>query len=267
MAPELPEIDTERPNAARMYDYFLGGAHHFAADRAQADLVAARMPEIVTVARANRDFLGRVVTWCLGQGIRQFLDLGSGVPTVGNVHEIAQRHDPAARVAYVDVEPVAAAHARQILAEVEGATATRADLRDVDAVLTAASALLDLGEPVAVLAVAVLHFVPDDPEPVADVLARYRARLAPGSVLALSHSSADQDDPELAARVRAGIDAYRGTASEPTRRDRTAVRALLGDLELVPPGVVDVVHWPTPHPTAAATGLYAAVGRASANPG
>ena len=263
MPPEPPEIDTERPNAARMYDYFLGGAHHFAADREQADVVAARMPEIVTIARANRDFLGRAVRWCLDQGVRQFLDLGSGVPTVGNVHEIAQRYDDAARVAYVDVEPVAATHAAQILADVEGATATRADLRDVDAVLGApgVAGLLDLDRPVAVLAVAVLHFVPDDPEPAADVLARYRAHLAPGSVLALSHSSVDQDDPELAARVQAGVDAYRGTASEPTQRDRAAIRALLGDRDLVAPGLVDVVHWPTHDPAAAPTGLYAVVGR------
>ncbi len=253
-------IDFDRANAARMYDYFLGGAHNFAVDRAQADHVAARLPGIVEIARANRAFLARVVTWCTAQGIDQFLDLGSGVPTVGNVHEIAHRTTPTARVAYVDFEPVAVAHSAEIVTDLETVSVTRADLRDVEGVLHApgVAGLLDFTRPVALLAIAVLHFIPDD---LVGVLARYRAALAPGSVVALSHASDDVDDPEVAAAVRAGADAYRGSATEMTLRPRHDIATLLDGLEIVEPGLVDLTDWPTPNPDTAPASNWAAISR------
>jgi hypothetical protein len=238
-------VDLTHANAARMYDYFLGGGHNFAVDRDQAAHVIANYPDAVLAARANRAFLGRAVTWCLEQGIDQFLDLGSGVPTVGNVHEIALRANPAARVAYVDFEPVAAAHAAEIVADLDTVTITHADLRRPHEVLAApgVAGLLDPARPVALLAVGVLHFVPGD---VATILATYRATLCPGSALVLNHTSVDHDDPTTAARMQAACDAYRGSATEPTVRDRREIRELVAGLELVEPGLVDITRWPQP---------------------
>ena len=209
----------------------------------------------------SRAFLGRVVRWALAQGITQFLDLGSGVPTVGNVHEIAHDVDPDARVAYVDFEPVAVTHAREIVGHLGTVSVTAADLRDPASVLSAPGVvdLLDLDRPVALLSVAVLHFIHD--EDLADVLARYRAALAPGSVQALSHASLDQDDPVVADRMRGTVAGYRGSATEVVARSRAEIHALLGGLELVEPGMVDLVHWPVRRPQEEAVGGYAAVAR------
>jgi hypothetical protein len=254
-------IDFERANAARIYDYFLGGAHNFASDREQAAKIVAANPDMPRVCRLNRDFLGRVVRWCLAQGVDQFLDLGSGVPTVGNVHEIALQARPGARVAYVDFEPVAVHHARTITAGLDGVTVTRCDLRQPEVVLDdpGVAGLLDFDRPVAVLAVGVLHFIDDDLQA---IFGRYRAALCPGSVLALNHGSADHDDPELAESVRATERGYRGSATPVVLRDRAQIRALLCGFDLVPPGLVDPTDWPVPNPDAEPIGAYAAVGRA-----
>lgn len=258
---EFPEagIDFERANAARIYDYLLGGGHNFAVDREYAAKILAANPDMQRVCQANRAYLGRVVRWCVERGVDQFLDLGSGVPTVGNVHEIAHALDPSVRVAYVDFEPVAVMHARDIVAPLSTATITAADLRAPETVLAAPGVadLLDLSRPVALLSVAVLQFIPDDD--LADVLARYRAALAPGSVHALSHGSADQDDPAVGERMRAAGEGYRGSATETTLRDRAEIHRLLGGSALAEPGMVDVVHWPTAHPDVEPTGAYAAV--------
>jgi SAM-dependent methyltransferase len=259
-------IDFDRPNAARMYDYLLGGAHNFAVDRELAERAIAGHPTLRYLAQANRGYLRRVVEWCLEEGIDQFLDLGSGVPTVGNVHEIAQASVPGARVAYVDFEPVAVAHAAEIIGaldtatDTETVTVTRADLRLPDTVLTApgVAELLDFTRPVAVLAIAVLHFVDDD---LAGILAAYRDVLAPGSVIALSHSTDDSDDPAVAASVRAVAEAYRGSATPLILRDRAAIAAILGGLDVVAPGTVDIVDWPHPDPAAERTSVYSSVGR------
>jgi hypothetical protein len=253
-------IDFDRANAARIYDYFLGGAHNFASDRDQAARIVAANPDMPRVCRVNRDYLGRVVRWCVEAGIDQFLDLGSGVPTVGNVHEIALRLCPEARVAYVDFEPVAVQHARDITATLDGVTVTQADLRQPEEVLQAptVAGLLDFSRPVAILAIAVLHFVDDD---VPAIFGRYREALAPGSVLAINHGSSDQDDPELAEAVRNIERGYRGSATPVVLRDRTQIRALLTGFELVPPGLVDPVHWPVPDPGSPPIGAYAGIGR------
>ena len=252
-------VDTEVANVARIYDYWLGGAHNFAVDREYGDRIEAANHTARHAAQSNRTFLHRVVRRCLDQGVDQFLDLGSGVPTVGNVHEVAGRRHPDARVAYVDHESVAVAHAREILEGVDTATVTQADLRDADAVLAApgVSDLLDLTRPVALLAVAVLHYVPGD---AAAILAPYVARTAPGSVLAVSHVSDDQDDPELTSRIRAATEAFRGTASEVTLRSRAELAALAEGFTLLPPGIVDVTDWPTAHPDVVDVGMYGVVG-------
>ena len=178
---KLPAVDPEVPNAARMYDYYLGGSHNFAADRAAAEKVKAAIPYAVDVARANRFFLQRAVRFCVEEGLDQFLDLGSGIPTVGNVHEAARALNPAARVAYVDNEPVTVASAAALLEGDPLATITAADIRDPDSVFAAPGVcdLLDLTRPVALLTVAVLPFVPDEDDPVA-LAEHYRSRLAPG---------------------------------------------------------------------------------------
>jgi SAM-dependent methyltransferase len=262
---EFPEagIDFEHANAARLYDYFLGGAHHFAVDRELGDRVAAAYPDIRVVARAQRGFVARAVRWCVDEGVRQFLDLGSGIPTAGHVHEIARAVAPETRVAYVDFEPVAVAHSRALLADVEGVSITAADVRDPDSVLTAPTVteVLDLARPVAVLAVGLLHFFSDADDPAA-ILAGYRAALAPGSHLVICHTSDDQDDPALAERVATATAVYADSATPGHLRDRAQIRALLDGLALVEPGLVDINQWHADDAAAVPPlGSYAAVAR------
>ena len=246
-----PGVDVGRANAARMYDYMLGGAHNLEVDREQVRALLASNPDAPAAARANRAFLFRVVTWCLEHGIGQFLDLGSGVPTVGNVHEIAHRRNTGARIAYVDLEPVAVAHARELLVDTPLATVTRADLRDHEAVLTApgVAGLLDFTRPVALLAVAVLHFVPGDAAP---VIAAYRGALTTGSVAAISHVSTELREPAQSTqsedRASTGERAYRTSATPLTLRAPTQIRELLTGFDLLDPGLVDVTDWPDPTP-------------------
>ncbi|MBT8226798.1 MAG: hypothetical protein HKP61_17235, partial [Dactylosporangium sp.] len=184
------EDDTTRASIARMYDFLLGGSRNFAADRAAAGRAVTQMPDLPAVLRANRAFLGRVVRHLLAAGVRQFLDLGSGIPTVGNVHEIAHRHDPTVRVVYVDLDPVAVLTADEILAGDPYTAVVRADLRRPDLILDHPDVrrLIDLDHPVAVLMVAVLHLVPDAEDP-AGILDHLHQVLPAGSYLALSHMS------------------------------------------------------------------------------
>ncbi|HWE88103.1 MAG TPA: SAM-dependent methyltransferase [Pseudonocardiaceae bacterium] len=243
-AESLPSVDISTPNAARIYDYLLGGSHNFAVDRETAERAMAAGQVTSLPARLNRSFLRRAVRFMLDQGIDQFLDLGSGIPTVGNVHEIAQAANPAARIVYVDNEPVAVAHARQILADNPNAVAINADLRDVDAVLGAAGAqrLLDFTRPVGVLLVSVLHFIPEDDRP-GELIRRYLADAAAGSYLAVSHYTEDgytTAKRELAERGKA---AYQRTGTLPVARGRTDLARLLAGLDLVPPGIVWTPEW------------------------
>jgi hypothetical protein len=254
--PDLPPVDVDTPNAARMYDYHLGGSHNFAADRAAAERTRAAMPWVAVAMRTNRAFLGRAVRFCQSEGIDQFLDLGSGIPTVGNVHEVARATDPGARVAYVDHEPVAVITSEAVLDGDPLTSVLHADLRDPGGVL-AGVGLLDLGRPVALLSVAVLHFVPDADDPAA-IMARYRARLAPGSMHVLSHATADHD-PEVAAAAAA---TYRSTSNPITPRSRAQIMELLAGTDLVEPGLVDASEWRPDDPAAVVhAGYYAAVGR------
>ena len=231
-----------RPNSARMYDYFLGGAQNFAVDREAAEQAATAFPHIRVGARVNRSFLGRVVAYLVGQGVDQFLDLGSGIPTVGNVHEIAHRHNPDVRVAYVDYEPVAVAHARRLLADDQRVSITHADIRQPHDVLERVRPLLDFDRPVAVLAMAILHFLPDADDPFG-MLAAYRDACVRGSYLAISHGSqvtlTDQ-------QIRDFLEAYARTPTPALFRDVTEIRRLLDGYELVEPGLVLLPQW---HPT------------------
>ena len=234
------EVDPQRPNASRIYDFFLGGTHNFAADRQAAQAIVAAMPELPAAMRANRDFLQRAVAAAAADGVDQFLDLGSGIPTEGNVHEIARRTHPRARVVYVDLEPVAVVHARQLLAGDPDAGVVAADLTDAAAVLAdpAVRRLLDLSRPVGLLAVAVAHFIPDT-ERLAIALDHYREALAPGSWFVLSHagSEGDRQNAESARRI------YNSTTSPLVLRDRDDVRPLFGDWPLVEPGLTSGGLW------------------------
>ncbi|SFE32846.1 S-adenosyl methyltransferase [Actinopolyspora alba] len=234
-------IDVRTPNAARMYDYYLGGSHNFAADRQAAERAVEITPAMIPGARANRAFLQRAVRFCLDQGIRQFLDLGSGIPTVGHVHQIAHERDSSVRVAYVDNEPVAVSHTGQLLDGVENATISRADLRKPDEVLAepGVAGLLDFDEPMAVLAAAVLHFVGDEEGP-AELVDSYRRAVAPGSFLVVSHITDHYDEPD---RVEEISRLYRDTSHLANHRSVDEFAALLGDLELVEPGLVHAVDW------------------------
>jgi hypothetical protein len=233
-------VDLERPNAARVYDFYLGGAHNFAADRQMAAHALAGWPELPLIMRANRAFLRRAVRFLAGAGVRQFLDLGSGIPTVGNVHEVARAEEPSSRVVYVDIDPVAVAHSRAILDGDPRATAVQADLRSPAGVLDLAAREggLDLAQPVAVLLVAVLHFVPDADDP-AGIIARYRDATAPGSAIAICHATSDGQGGK-ADEHRA---LYARTPTPMTMRSKAEVGRLLEGYELVEPGLVSMTLW------------------------
>jgi SAM-dependent methyltransferase len=233
-------IDVERPSVARIYDYLLGGAHNFASDREVARQALAVKPDLRTQAFANRDFLGRAVEYLSGLGIRQFLDIGSGIPTVGNVHEIARRTEPQARVTYVDRDPVAVAHAQAILAGDPYTAVIQGDLRDPERVLAHPNtrAMLDLEQPVAVLLVAILHVIPDSDDPYGIVAALHRA-VAPGSYLVIAHGTADEAGDEAT-----GLQAVsRNTDIPLSLRSRSQVTRFFDGWDLVDPGVVWAPQW------------------------
>ncbi|MEV0154613.1 SAM-dependent methyltransferase [Micromonospora sp. NPDC050686] len=243
-------IDIERPSVARMYDYYLGGSHNFAPDRAAARAMMAAVPDAPLMAQANRAFLRRVVQFLAESGVRQFLDIGSGIPTVGNVHEIAQRVAPDSRVVYVDVDPVAVAHSREILDGNERATVIQEDLRRPEAILghPEVTRLLDFSQPVAVMVVAVLHFIAPEDRP-ERILGRLRDALAPGSYLALSQAS---DEGRSGTGERAEAErVYRRTDSQLWIRDRAELVGLFDGFELVEPGVVWVPQWRPESPESA----------------
>ncbi|MGP4017644.1 SAM-dependent methyltransferase [Saccharopolyspora sp. 5N708] len=239
--PEPENLDLDKPNAARVYDYYLGGNHNFAIDRQMGDEAIRMWPELPLIMQANRAFLRRAVQYCTEQGIRQFLDLGSGIPTVGNVHEVAQQAAPGTPVVYVDTDPVAVAYSRKLLGDNPDVAIVRADLREPDQVLAApeVTELLDLSQPVALMMVAVLHFVGDANRPGA-IVARYRDALAPGSFLVISHAT-DEGRPDVA---HPHAELYRQRTTTPmTLRSRAAVTGFFEGFELVEPGVVHLPLW------------------------
>jgi hypothetical protein len=237
-APEDVNIDV--PSAARVYDYFLCGAHNFAVDRALADEIARMTPDVGDTMRANREFLRRAVRFLVSAGIRQFLDIGSGIPTVGNVHEIAQAIAPDARIVYVDIDPVAVAHSQAILAGNDRATALQGDVRQVAEILAAPELkkLLDLTQPVAVLLAGVLHFIPDSDDPAA-IVGRLAEAVPAGSYVVISNATYEDQPPEvLEAQKLSGR-----TATEIVLRSRAELLDQFRGFTLVEPGLVHLPLW------------------------
>jgi hypothetical protein len=256
----VPEsVNAELPSAARVYDYLLGGGHNFAIDRIVGDKVLQALPNGGQVAGSNRAFLRRAVLYMISQGITQFLDLGSGIPTVGNVHEVAQQAAPGSRVVYVDYDEVAVTHSELLLAGNENATVVAADLTKPDRVLSApaVNSVLDFGKPIGLLMVAVLHFVPDSKDP-HGVLARYISALPSGSLVALSHLTADGKPEEMAVVV----EAMKNSRDPMYFRSHSDFVSMFEGLELVEPGVVSAPQWrPEVDFDASPEDVYAGVGR------
>ncbi|MFF3227496.1 SAM-dependent methyltransferase [Nocardia suismassiliense] len=240
------KIDTSVAHEARVYDYWLGGKDNYPADRALGDAIAGYIPAIQTMARANRAFLGRAVQYLTSEaGINQFLDIGTGIPTAGNTHEVAQRLDPAARVVYVDNDPIVLAHARALMSsKPQGKTAfIYADLHDPGAILRDATlgATLDLEQPVAIMLVAIMMYFRDSDDP-HGIIRNLLDVVPSGSYLVLTHPTADFDERAMARVAASAEDA--GITFHP--RSRTETEALFAGTELIEPGVVPVVTW---HPT------------------
>jgi|SRR5579875_42483 len=228
-----PGVDPTIPSPARMYDYGLGGTHHYKADRDAAEKIRALLPEIEDVAWANRGFHQRAARWIAGQGIRQFIDIGSGLPTTGNTHQVVQKVYPDARVVYVDNDPVVHAHAAELLADSRTATLIQADLRDPEAILGNRELrdLIDVTEPAGLLMTFVIHFVPDNQDPWG-LVRRYVDALAPGSYLALSHVTDEKVPPLAAQRVQ---EVY-SRSTQPLRfRPKASITRFFDGLEIVPP--------------------------------
>jgi hypothetical protein len=253
-------LDAAIPSAARVYDYLLGGGHNFPADRKVAEKLLQAHPICGQIAGANRAFLRRAILHMVECGITQFLDLGSGIPTVGNVHEVAQQADSSCRVVYVDHDEVAVAHSELLLAGNENAAVVTADLCQPDMVLASRAVidLLDFNRPIGLLMVGVLHFVPDSRNPGGSVVS-YRDELPPGSQVAISHLTADFN-PEGMATV---ADAMRHSRDPLYFRPYDEIVGLFTGLELVEPGVVGAAAW-RPERGDGGNGprdMYAGVGR------
>ncbi|HTI23025.1 MAG TPA: SAM-dependent methyltransferase [Kutzneria sp.] len=237
-------IDLTRPSAARVYDYLLGGGCNTAADRELAKRLLEVTPQVRITVRLNRSFLRRAVTWLVGQGVTQFLDIGSGIPSVGNVHQIAQGLNPKCRVAYVDNDPIAIAYAEPLLRDNEFATAVLADFRSPDEVLNAGEvrALIDFDQPVAVLTLLMMHFVADSADP-ARLMSRYRDALAPGSYVALSHPSITGAQGDELADARSVGEIVQDTLEPLHLRTADELLRIIDGFDPVPPGVVHLPLW------------------------
>jgi hypothetical protein len=235
------DVDVEHPSAARIYDYLLGGLHNFAADRDMADRLCRVLPDLATAALQNRAFLRRAVRCCLDAGVRQFIDLGSGIPTAGAVHVVAAEYGADCRVVYVDNDSVAAAHSRAILLGQRQVDIVQADLTRPATVLAASAVrrLIDFSEPVAVLILSVLPFVADARRP-QRIVAGYRDRLAPGSYLAVSHL-VETDTPA----VQQARHLYHDTPTPVMLRTPEAIAGFLDGFEVVEPGIVPIPAWRT----------------------
>lgn len=235
------DVPLDKPNSARIYDYLLGGYHNFKIDRLAAERVIQIYPDARLATHACRAFLRRVVRFLVGQGIDQFLDLGSGIPTVGNVHEVAQEANPAARIVYVDIDPVAVAHSKAMLKDNPNATAIQADVRWPEEILNHAEVkgLLDFSQPVALLLLLILHAIPNDEEAYSTV-GTLRDALAPGSYMAISHGTRDN----APSGVIEQMERLSAATSTPSKyRSQVYVQQFFQGLELVEPGLVYLPLW------------------------
>ncbi|HYB16991.1 MAG TPA: SAM-dependent methyltransferase [Streptosporangiaceae bacterium] len=258
----MPDFDTSVPHIARVYDYWLGGKDNFAADREMGERTLKAYPNLVYSVRANRAFLTRTVRFlAAGMGIRQFLDIGTGIPTANNTHEVAQRAAPECRIVYVDNDPIVLSHAQALLkSDPQGACAyLDADLRDPEKILAGAADTLDFSKPVAVMLIAVMHFIGDDAEASA-IINKLTDACVPGSSVAISHAAADIDAEQQTEMVRR---LNQSVAEKATLRDRAGVTRLFDGLELIEPGVVRVTEWRPDSQLEAVspTGLWGGVAR------
>jgi hypothetical protein len=240
---QAPEgVDPSIPSAARMYDYYLGGKDNFASDREAAENFIKIVPGIQTMARDNRAFLSRALTEIAGRGVRQFLDIGSGLPTQENAHQVVHRTTPDAAVVYVDNDPIVLAHGRALLEDNPHTVVVQADMREPKALLDHPEirAKIDFDQPVAVILLAILHFIPDDADAAA-IITAVRERLVPGSYLVISHAYAG----ELPAEVRSQMTGvYRSTtAGSVTMRTPAHLAAYTEGLEVLDPGIVLLQAW------------------------
>ncbi|MFJ9348523.1 SAM-dependent methyltransferase [Streptomyces sp. NPDC101237] len=236
-------IDISVPSVSRIYDYYLGGSHNFEVDREAARKAMAHLPGLPKIMQANRAFMRRAVRYAAGAGIEQFLDIGSGIPTFGNVHEVAQAARPGAHVVYVDHDPVAVAHSEAVLAGNEGADVVAADLRKPQEILSSPQVerLIDLNRPVALLLVAILHFVEDADDPYGTV-AQLRDALAPGSLLILTHASYERI-PLAPERAESAVDVYKDIRNPLIMRSRDEIARFFEGYDMVEPGLVPMPHW------------------------
>jgi hypothetical protein len=254
-------IDTSRPHPARMYDYWLGGHDNYEIDRDAAERILATSPGVLGAVQANRAFLRRAVRALVRDyGVRQILDLGTGIPTSPNTHEIAQAIAPETRVAYIDNDPIVGVHAQARLTGVGATGFLLADAREPEAILWHPDirALIDFDQPVALLLVAVLHFVTDKENPW-QIVATLRDALPPGSFMALSHGTADDITADLSETARV----YNGATASLTLRPRSEVAAFFEGFELIEPGLVTVADWrpDAVEPDPRRFGIYAGVAR------
>jgi hypothetical protein len=235
-----PQLD--KPSAARMYDYYLGGYHNFAADRKAAEAAIAIWPDLPLVMQANRAFLRRAVRFLVAQRVEPFLDIGSGIPTVGNVHEVAEALNPSSRVVYVDMDPIAVAHSEAILANNPSATAILADAREPDGILDhpMVRVMLESGEPVGLLLVALLHFVADDKEAYS-LVRTLRDALPPGSYIVISHATNENIPQDTNDQMMA---LYKNHTSSPiVSRSPVRIHQFFDGFTLVDPGLVYLPLW------------------------
>ncbi len=240
-------VDATKPSIARVYDYWLGGNHNFVVDRELAEAMATLDPWIPAACKANRAFLGRAVRFLAQQGIRQFLDIGSGIPTVGNVHEVAQREAPTSKVVYIDRDPVAVAEGCGLLTGNENTAVIQADIREPGQILShpEVERLIDFDEPVGVVLVAILHFVMDADDP-HGIVTQFRDAAAPGSYLAVSHVTS-QGNPELTAAAER---IYNNRGADGQARSREDIAAFFGGWQMTEPGLVYAPLWRPDRPEA-----------------
>ncbi|WP_328469446.1 SAM-dependent methyltransferase [Actinoplanes sp. NBC_00393] len=238
----ISKLDSGVPHSARLWNYWLGGKDNFAVDRAVADQILEMVPEMVESARADRAYLGRVIRYLAGEvGIRQFLDVGTGIPTANNTHEVAQAVAPSSRVVYVDNDPLVLVHARALLtSHPEGRTDyLEADLRQPEVIIEGARSTLDFDQPIALTMLGILNFVPDDGE-AAGLVARLVGALPAGSYVAISHPTTEINGATMVEALRLWNE---GPAAKMVLRSAEQVQHLFGDLELVAPGVVSCSRW------------------------
>ena len=264
----LPSADLKMdiPHPARMYDYYLGGKDNFAADREAAEQVLRIVPELRMAARMNRAFLGRAIQFAAVSGIDQFLDIGTGIPTAGNTHEVAQQVNPLAKVAYVDNDPIVLTHARALMSGTgHGVTkVVQADLRDPQRILAdpVVRGLIDFDRPVALVLAAILHFIHDDDDP-CGLVAQLLEPLVPGSMLILSHGSWEAEGEDFSGRAAQMKTPYNRASAQLHLRSQGEIERLFAGVELVEPGMVTLATWraePTHEEWDGSRGFFGGVG-------